>query len=75
MKVVIRVSLYLTILFVFLLLRGPMRKPPEAVIEQLKTLNQSLRIGQMLCRSRNPDFLLDIIQRQVGFSFFLVVFI
>lgn len=43
---------------------GPMRKPPEAVIEQLKTLNQSLRIGQMLCRSRNPDFLLDIIQRQ-----------
>uniref|UniRef100_A0A8D3DVU0 Integrator complex subunit 1 n=1 Tax=Scophthalmus maximus TaxID=52904 RepID=A0A8D3DVU0_SCOMX len=34
--------------------------------EQLKTLNQSLRLGHLLCRSRNPDFLLNIIQRQAS---------
>ncbi|XP_029649485.1 integrator complex subunit 1 isoform X1 [Octopus sinensis] len=43
---------------------GSLRKPPSTVIEQLVTLNQNLKIGQRLCRSRNPDFLLDIIQRQ-----------
>jgi len=40
-------------------------KPPNAVLEQLKILNQTHRIGHALCRSRNPDFLLEIIQRQV----------
>ena len=44
---------------------GPARKPPQSVLDQLRSLNDSLKIGQMLCRSRNPDFLLDIIQRQV----------
>lgn len=43
---------------------GIARKPPQQVMDQLRSLNDSLKIGQMLCRSRNPDFLLDIIQRQ-----------
>ncbi|XP_070581337.1 integrator complex subunit 1-like isoform X2 [Ptychodera flava] len=43
---------------------GVARRLPSQVMEQLKTLNQSLKIGHLLCRSRSPDFLLDIIQRQ-----------
>uniref|UniRef100_A0A6Q2WQK1 Integrator complex subunit 1 n=1 Tax=Esox lucius TaxID=8010 RepID=A0A6Q2WQK1_ESOLU len=46
--------------------QGPPRKPPLAVQEQVKSLNQSLRLGHLLCRSRNPDFLLNIIQRQAS---------
>ncbi|ELT96897.1 hypothetical protein CAPTEDRAFT_224526 [Capitella teleta] len=40
------------------------RKPPANVLEQLKTMHQTLKIGQLLCSSREPDFLLNIIQRQ-----------
>ncbi|KAK7079233.1 Integrator complex subunit 1 [Halocaridina rubra] len=43
---------------------GPARKPPVIVLEQMKALNSSHKIGHLLCRSRNPDFLVDIIQRQ-----------
>ncbi|PNF16802.1 hypothetical protein B7P43_G18054 [Cryptotermes secundus] len=43
---------------------GPPRKPPQAVLEQLQSLNSTHRMGHLLCRSRHPDFLLDIIQRQ-----------
>ncbi|XP_062264051.1 integrator complex subunit 1 isoform X1 [Platichthys flesus] len=46
--------------------QGPPRRPPPQYQEQLKTLNQSLRLGHLLCRSRNPDFLLNIIQRQAS---------
>ncbi|KAJ3581991.1 hypothetical protein NHX12_016009 [Muraenolepis orangiensis] len=46
--------------------QGPARRPPPSVQEQIKTLNQSLRLGHLLCRSRNPDFLLNIIQRQAS---------
>lgn len=46
--------------------RGPGRRPPQSVIDQLKATNKSLKLGQRLCRSRSPDFLLEIIQRQVG---------
>ncbi|XP_053550643.1 integrator complex subunit 1 [Bombina bombina] len=46
--------------------QGPPRRPPPHAIEQVKTLNQSLRLGHLLCRSRNPDFLLNIIQRQAS---------
>ncbi|XP_053708548.1 integrator complex subunit 1 [Synchiropus splendidus] len=46
--------------------RGPPRRPPPQVQEQVKTLNQSLRLGHLLCRSRSPDFLLNIIQRQAS---------
>ncbi|XP_012235506.1 integrator complex subunit 1 [Linepithema humile] len=43
---------------------GIARRPPPAVLEQLQSLNTSHRLGHLLCRSRKPDFLLDIIQRQ-----------
>lgn len=43
---------------------GPSRRPPQNVVDQLKATNTSLRLGQRLCRSRSPDFLLEIIQRQ-----------
>ncbi|XP_050391471.2 integrator complex subunit 1 [Patella vulgata] len=43
---------------------GVARCPPAKVLDQLQVLNMSLKIGQMLCRNRNPDFLLDVIQRQ-----------
>ncbi|XP_076000277.1 integrator complex subunit 1 isoform X3 [Genypterus blacodes] len=46
--------------------QGPPRRPPPQIQEQVKTLNQSLRLGHLLCRSRQPDFLLDIIQRQAS---------
>uniref|UniRef100_A0A671RFA7 Integrator complex subunit 1-like n=1 Tax=Sinocyclocheilus anshuiensis TaxID=1608454 RepID=A0A671RFA7_9TELE len=46
--------------------KGPPRKPPPLVLDQVKSLNQSLRLGHLLCRSRNPDFLLNIIQRQAS---------
>lgn len=43
---------------------GPARRPPVAVLEQLAALNATHRMGHLLCRSRHPDFLLDLIQRQ-----------
>ncbi|XP_066868916.1 integrator complex subunit 1 isoform X1 [Kogia breviceps] len=46
--------------------QGPPRRPPPHVLDQVKGLNQSLRLGHLLCRSRNPDFLLNIIQRQAS---------
>ncbi|OWF40859.1 integrator complex subunit 1-like [Mizuhopecten yessoensis] len=43
---------------------GVARQPPAAMLEQVRILNETIHIGQLLCRSRKPDFLLDIIQRQ-----------
>ena len=43
---------------------GAPRRPPPGTLEQIKALNNPLRLGHLLCRSRNPDFLLDIIHRQ-----------
>ncbi|MCL4131593.1 UNVERIFIED_CONTAM: hypothetical protein GTU68_040453, partial [Idotea baltica] len=45
-------------------LTGPARKPPPLLLEQLKSINASNKIGHLLCRCRKPDFLVDIIQRQ-----------
>jgi len=44
--------------------KGMARRPPPAVLQDLQQTTQSLRLGQLLCKSRQPDFLLDIIQRQ-----------
>lgn len=44
--------------------QGVTRRPPQQVLEQLKALNETLKLGHLLCRSRKPDFLLGIIQRQ-----------
>ncbi|KAF2879696.1 hypothetical protein ILUMI_26472 [Ignelater luminosus] len=46
--------------------KGDARKPPPNVLEQLRVLNATHRLGHLLCRSRNPDFLLDIMSRQGG---------
>lgn len=43
---------------------GAARRPPNHILELLKNLNASHRLGHLLCRSRKPDLLLDIIQRQ-----------
>ncbi|XP_074109265.1 integrator complex subunit 1 [Cotesia typhae] len=43
---------------------GIARRPPSAVLEQIQSLNVSHRLGHLLCRSRKPDFLLEIIRRQ-----------
>lgn len=43
---------------------GPARKPPTIILDQLKLMNPKWRLGDLLCHSRNPDFLLDVIQRQ-----------
>ena len=43
---------------------GPLRRPPAAVLDQLKQMNSHYKLGHLLCRSRQPDFLLDILQRQ-----------
>lgn len=50
-----------------LILMNPMgvaRKPPAVVLEMLQNQNTTLKLGHLLCRSRKPDLLLDIIHRQ-----------
>ncbi|XP_057655707.1 integrator complex subunit 1 [Diorhabda carinulata] len=45
---------------------GDARRPPQNVLDQLQILNNSHKLGHLLCRSRHPDFLLDIMSRQGG---------
>lgn len=50
-----------------LILMNPMgvaRKPPAGVLEMFQNQNTQLKLGHLLCRSRKPDLLLDIIHRQ-----------
>ncbi|MEJ1281728.1 integrator complex subunit 1 [Cricetulus griseus] len=56
----------LKMLMEMVMTKGPPRRPPPHILDQVKALNQSLRLGHLLCRSRNPDFLLHIIQRQAS---------
>lgn len=42
---------------------GQPRNPPQQFLIQLQHLNMELHLGHLLCRSRNPDFLLDLIQK------------
>lgn len=46
--------------------QGEARRPSLTVLDQLQNLNNSHRLGHLLCRSRHPDFLLDIMSRQGG---------
>ncbi|KAJ8920096.1 hypothetical protein NQ315_011751 [Exocentrus adspersus] len=46
--------------------QGDARRPPQTVLDQLQMLNNTHRLGHLLCRSRHPDFLLDIMSRQGG---------
>lgn len=43
---------------------GPPRKPGLGVLENFAMLNKTHNLGHLFCRSREPDFLMDIIQRQ-----------
>lgn len=43
---------------------GVARRPPQNTLDTIQSLNTTHRLGHLLCRSRKPDFLLDIIQRQ-----------
>ena len=52
-------------MYIYIRYSGIARKPPAEFLEQLKTLNTQLSLGQLLCRSRKPNFLLDIIKQQV----------
>ncbi|OXU26086.1 hypothetical protein TSAR_012850 [Trichomalopsis sarcophagae] len=47
---------------------GIPRTPPQHVLDLIQSLNTTHRLGHLLCRSRKPDFLLDIIQRQQSTS-------
>ena len=44
--------------------RGRARRIPPSVIDLIKTVNHTLKLGQLLCKCRSPDFLLDVIKRQ-----------
>ncbi|EDV20866.1 uncharacterized protein TRIADDRAFT_60509 [Trichoplax adhaerens] len=44
--------------------QGIMRCPPDYVVHDLQKINSDLSLGRLLCSSRSPDFLLDVIQRQ-----------
>eukprot|EP00731_Ephydatia_muelleri_P029324 Em0020g968a len=44
--------------------KGPARKLLPSVIELIKTVNRSLKLGQLLCKCRSPDFLLEVIKKQ-----------
>ncbi|CAG7822634.1 unnamed protein product [Allacma fusca] len=42
---------------------GTSRTPPPSTLSHLMSINEQLHLGHHLCRSRSPDFLLDLIQR------------
>jgi hypothetical protein len=43
---------------------GPPRRPTVEVIQGIRKLNADYKLGQALCKSRQPDFLLALIKRQ-----------
>ncbi|XP_065178722.1 integrator complex subunit 1-like [Sycon ciliatum] len=43
---------------------GPARRPQKDIIERLRASSKRLKLGDRLCRSRDPDFLLDVINAQ-----------
>jgi integrator complex subunit 1 len=44
--------------------KGPMRRVPSTVVDLIKTVNRSLKLGETLSSCRSPDFLLEIVQQQ-----------
>ena len=58
--------------FPILACRGPARRLLPSVIELIKTVNRSLKLGQLLCKCRSPDFLLEVIKKQVRSPDFLL---
>lgn len=45
---------------------GVARRPPPDTIQNIKKLNSEYKLGQLLCKSRQPDFLLNLIEKQVN---------
>jgi hypothetical protein len=43
---------------------GPARRPPMDTIQNIRKLNSEYKLGQLLCKCRNPDLLLSLIKRQ-----------
>nr|XP_039270920.1 integrator complex subunit 1-like [Styela clava] len=43
--------------------KGPPRRPPEHILNKTRLICSQIQVGAGLCRSRNPDFLLYIINR------------
>ena len=43
---------------------GPPRRPTAEIVQAVKKLNAEYKLGQLLCKSRQPDFLLALIKRQ-----------
>lgn len=43
--------------------KGPLRRPPDHILSQVRNLCSQIQVGANLCRSRSPDFLLSIIER------------
>ncbi len=40
------------------------RQPSPEILQNLRELNNDCKLGQLLCRSRDPDYLLMIVKRQ-----------
>jgi hypothetical protein len=45
---------------------GPPRRPQNDTIQNIKKLNSEYKLGQMLCKCRQPDYLLTLIKRQTS---------
>ena len=43
---------------------GPPRRPPLDTIQNIRKLNSEYKLGQLLCKCRQPDLLLSLIKRQ-----------
>ncbi|EGC28783.1 hypothetical protein DICPUDRAFT_100030 [Dictyostelium purpureum] len=50
--------------FILLDIKGPIRQPPDEIIEKLQKLENENHLGFVLCTSRQPDFLLEIMSNQ-----------
>lgn len=51
---------------------GVARRPPLETLQSIKKLSAEYKLGQLLCKSRQPDFLLSLIHRQVNIRFLLI---
>ena len=45
---------------------GVARRPPADTVQTIRKLNAEYKLGQLLCKSRQPDYLLGLIKRQTA---------
>lgn len=43
---------------------GAARRPPNEILQNVHKMNNEYKLGQLLCRCREPDYLLMLIKRQ-----------